>query len=121
MFGRRKPRPTANPYQPAGDPVRGKLGLTGDPFPLCTDLYDLADNQRTGWQILSGPGNPMITVFDPYQNGVTYSLDLRTVPPGRWVRVPAGAQPVRVPVEVCRTPGAFLARWCDEDDQAARS
>ena len=56
--------------------------LTGDPA-LCTDLYDLPDNQRTGWQILSGPGNPMITVFDPYQNGVTYSLDLRTVPPCR--------------------------------------
>lgn len=121
MFNRKR-RAAAPPAPrfvfPSADPVQGKLGWSGAPFQLATQILDLADNQRTGWQILSGPGNPIITVFDPYQSGTTYQLNLQLLPPDRWVRVPGGDEGRRVPVEVIRRGHACYARWCDEDDPA---
>lgn len=110
MFGSHKKKPPIGQQPVVGaayDSSPSQDGV-GHPFPLGRDLYDLATDPASGWQVMLDPRSSDLTFFRP--NGTYVKTDLRQVPPRIWTGF-NDRDGKRMPLEIKKEPNGVFARW----------
>lgn len=106
---REQPVLRPNP-QAAGSTGRDQIGA---PFPLGTDLYDLADHPTmAGWQVMHDPRTATVTLYRP--NSGYIELGLANAVRGRWMTL-KDEYGKTLPIELYRDQrsGSLFARWIE--------